>query len=184
MPSQDLRWVMKDTGDVRKQEQDREGNWDRERPEQEKSGVHSSAKIDRASLMAALAQGVVPRVQGQELLDSLSQMGNYAFLQALERRESKEQGWTRYAEKEKIPAENLHTILNDVTEAFHPQESVNTMAVMPPLSHLLKGSVPQDWLMNDRGSVSALAPIPFEQACFRGLGIQGSLGRSEGTGEQ
>lgn len=182
---------MKDTGGARKPEQNWEQDWGRgrERPERGKSGgIHRSAKIDRTSFMAALAQGVVPRVQGQELLDSLSQMGNYAFLQALERRGKEEQGWLKYAERERIPAENLHTRLNDVTEDVHPQEGVNTIAVMPQVSHLLNGSVPEDWLTNDNGAVSALAPIPFEQVSFSSLGIQRDLGGSgegsDGTGEQ
>lgn len=184
---------MKDSGNVRKPEQDQERGQERdrgrERPGQEKGGLHSPAKVkvDKASFMAALAQGVVPRFQGQELSDSLSQMGNYAFLQAWQRRERKEQGLLKHAGKERFPAESLKTILKDVTEEFHPQEGVNTIDVMLPLPRLWSSFVPEDWLTNDKGSVSALAPASFEQASFSGQGIQGdlggSVGGSDGTGE-
>lgn len=94
----------------------------------------------------------------------------------------------KHAGRERFPAESLKTILKDVTEGLHPQEGVNTIDVMLPLPRLGSSFVPEDWLTNDKGSVSALAPISFEQASFSGQGIQGdlggSVGGSDGTGEQ
>jgi len=102
---------MKDSKDAARSPSKQDFERDNEKFANGKKHTGKSSKLMPGAFMAALTQGVIPQIQGEELLEGLSQIGNYAFLQAVERKGNRDKALTGYVNKEVISPKAFNRIM-------------------------------------------------------------------------
>ena len=187
-------------------------SWEREHLESKHRNTSSSKPLSKAAFMAALAQGVIPQAYGEELRESLSQIGNYAFLQAVQKRESRSRALDFYVNKEIVnpfdqnpvhkdltkdaeelllqdndQQDNDQKVINEEKESLGAEgfEESNGIDVMPSYTEFGGEEPFSNWLIDDQAGLYSLAPIPFDhitEAAIDGV-TMGDINGIEGTGD-
>lgn len=123
-----------------------------------------TAHLDNEAVyIAALSQGVIPHANNNELLAGLSKIGNYALLQALERKENIIKALKTYTEGETYSPEKVgflkEKLAGNFVQEANKVEYIPEMDNDQPLPGLLGEGAPY---------LSTLTPVPFEQGTFPG----------------
>lgn len=134
-------------------------------PIAEKNNVQKKiANVNKAiAFSVALSQGTLLQALGSELYEGLGMLGNYTFLQALERKENRNRVLRRYVDEETFSRDKVSIIKDRLSDMA--EYEANVVELVPDL-HVNHG-IPQQAL-GDSARLSFLTPSPFEQ-CFCGL---------------
>ena len=115
-----------------------------------------------AAFAAALSQGTTPRTYGSELFAGLSRLGNYAFLQVLERKEGINRALKNYTDDETFSQEKVGLLKERLAGDF--DQEVNEVELMPEMDTYQ----PLPSLIGEESAyLSTLIPVPFDQGIIK-----------------
>ncbi|MDD2420953.1 MAG: hypothetical protein PHU78_02220 [Heliobacteriaceae bacterium] len=127
-----------------------------------------SHKNGKAAFAVALAQGIIPQTLGEELFEELSRIGNYSFLQAVERKVNRDRIFNQYVESEIFSQEKINTLLEGLAGDF--TQEVNTVETLPDIPELQGDQLLPDSLTMESTNLSLLMPVSFDQGVFETTG--------------
>jgi len=144
---------MKDTkkGEQRKQ---LELSVDKEKNSLKKETQNKSSVSVFAS---ALAQGIVPQVLNEELFKGLSMLGNSYFIEAIERKEARNNALKEYIERDTFSTSEVSSLNESLTDSFD-QNAVNEIEIIKAKPDWVK--VP-DTVADETVFLSSLSPVDF-----------------------
>ncbi len=151
---------------------EREQSWEREASAEKQSAVKSVSDIQSAAAFAAaLSQGMIPHTLEPRLFSTLSSIGNYSFLQALENKENIDKVIKSTAEREVFNREKKDALLEMLAQEFGQQ--ANRVEVMPEIQKdeqipnmAANDTAAYDTASSDRAYISALTPVSFDQGAM------------------
>jgi hypothetical protein len=123
-----------------------------------KDSKKSAKKSAEMALAAVLIQGEIPRTDSRKLMPALSLLGNYSFLQAVERKENQDYALQKYVDAQTFNRTEMGLLKARFAGSF-PQE-VNELEQIPEIN--ARHPIP-NLVGEQNANLSALAPVSFEQ---------------------
>ncbi len=114
----------------------------------------------KTAFAASLARGIIPHTLGEELFEGLSMMGNYAFWQAVERRENRAGTLYKHVERETFTPEQSTALMERLAGDFGRE--ANKVVELPEMPESRGGQPLPDSIGGDAAYLSTLAPVTFE----------------------
>ena len=112
-----------------------------------------------AVFAAALSQGIIPHAYSSELFAGISRVGNYSFMEALERKESINRALKKYIDDETFSREKVGLLKERLSGKFN--QAVNEVELMPGIDN----NQPIPALIGEESTyLSTLTPVPFDHS--------------------
>ena len=150
---------------------EQEQSWEVEASvENQKTGKSVSGLQSAAAFAAAFSQGMIPNTLKSKLFEALSSIGNYSFLQALEKKENTDKAMKSNAEREVFSVERKNGLLEMLAQEFGQQ--ANRVEVMPEIQqdqqipNMATDTASYDAASSDTPYISALTPVSFGQGAM------------------